>query len=120
LFTYSKHLCHCLDYLKAGFAATANVIAVDWGKLSGALSPVDLSLIGDLEDLPLYAEVVKNVPVVGKRIQEFIVFLQDNGKISGPEQVHLVGQSLGAHISGFAGLYYREVKNAKLDRITGY
>ena len=79
--TYSKLLLNFLDYLKAGFAAQANIIAVDWGKLSGAFSPVDLSLIGDLEDLPLYAEVVKNVPVVGKRIQEFIVFLQDNGNI---------------------------------------
>jgi len=90
-----------LDYLKAGFAATANIIAVDWEKLSGSWSPIDLSLIGDLEDLPLYAEVMKNVPVVGKRIQEFIVFLQDNGKLSGPEQVHLVGQGIGANISWF-------------------
>jgi len=107
------------DYLNAGFANTTNVIAVDWGKLSGIDTPVDLSIIGKLEQLPLYVKVVDNVPVVGKRIQEFITFLQDNEKISGPGQVHLVGQSLGAHISGYAGKFYKNVTNTKLDRITG-
>jgi len=92
---------------------------VDWGKLSGASTPLSPLFDGLLEELPLYILVVKNVPVVGKRIQEFLVFLQSIEKLSGPGQVHLVGQSLGAHVSGFAGQYYESATGSKLARITG-
>jgi len=92
---------------------------VDWGKLSGSLALIDPVLLLNLEQLPLYRQVVKNVPIVGKRLQQFIVLLQNNyyNLVSG--DIHLIGQSLGAHVSGYAGMYYTEVTEAKLDRITG-
>jgi len=105
-------------YFQAGFAETSNIVAVCWGDLSGANNPPDLAIIRHLEDLPLYVEVVLNIPVVGKRVQEFIVFLQSH-EFSRPLKIHLVGQSLGAHVSGMAGMYYQQETSHLLDRITG-
>jgi len=74
---------------------------------------------GLLGELQLYIDVVGNVPVVGKRLQEFLVFLQTIQKLAGPDQIHLVGQSLGAHVSGFAGQFYQNATHFKIARITG-
>ena len=103
-------------YLRAGFASSANIIIVDWGKLSGSVDPPT----SDLAVALLYPTVKANVEVVGKRIQEFITMLNKNGKLlQGPENVHLIGQSLGAHIMGMAGRYFTQVSSAYIGRITG-
>ncbi|XP_071953478.1 pancreatic triacylglycerol lipase-like [Antedon mediterranea] len=63
-----------------------NVFVIDWGR--GAKD--------------IYTKSVQNTRVVGREVGMFIQFLQ---KESGALYVmmHLVGHSLGAHISGFAG-----------------
>ncbi len=106
-------------YLEAGFPKNSNIIAVDWGKLSGTEMNLDMALVQNLESLPLYNAVVPNVPVVGRRLAEFLVFLQKNGELSGPDRVHLIGHSLGAHVSGMAGMYYNQTTGTALGRITG-
>ena len=92
---------------------------MDWGKLSAASAFLDLTFVKNLLDVPLYAVVVQNVPVVGRRIQEFLVFLQNNKLVAGPENIHLIGQSLGAHVSGMAGMYYKQNTTKSVERLTG-
>ncbi|KAL0274603.1 UNVERIFIED_CONTAM: hypothetical protein PYX00_002698 [Menopon gallinae] len=84
-------------YLKRG---THNVIVVDWGGLSG---------------FPYYAAAVKNTRVVGKYLAEFIRYLHNSGVVS-IEDVHVIGFSLGAEVSGFAG---KALGPGVLPRITG-
>lgn len=62
-----------------------NIVVVDWGKLAY-----------DIQDgFPFYDRAVKNVEPTGVRVAEFITFLLDNGMITGMDQIHLIGQSLG-------------------------
>jgi hypothetical protein len=103
-------------YLRAGFTTSANVILVDWGKLSGSVNPPT----SDLGAALLYPTVKANVDVVGDRIADFITFLSNNGQLlAGPDNVHLVGQSLGAHIMGMAGKLFRDANGKPIGRITG-
>jgi len=109
-------------YLQAGFANTTNLIVVNWGKLSSAKNnePFPIPVVGAILDLPLYKEAVDNVYVVGKRVQEFLVWLESNKFLTpGGESIHLLGQSLGAHVSGMAGHYYKNVTRKRIHRITG-
>lgn len=68
-----------------------NVIIVDWGQLStpraGQLSSV------------LYPLVVGNVPRAGEKLADFILYLRSNDFISNLNLVHIIGFSLGAHVS---------------------
>jgi hypothetical protein len=92
------------------------VIVVDWGKMSGNLN----GATSDLALALLYPTVKANVDIVGRRVQEFISFLESNGQLKdGPQNVHLVGQSLGAHIFGMAGFYYKQATSNFIGRITG-
>lgn len=74
-----------------------NIIVVDWGKLSSP-NPKD-SIFSPLS-YPII--VTRNVPTVYNRVAEFIQFLV-NENYTSLENIHLVGHSLGAHISGGAG-----------------
>ncbi|KAG9489424.1 hypothetical protein GDO78_005413, partial [Eleutherodactylus coqui] len=77
-----------------------NVIIVDW--LSSAHAH--------------YAVAVQNARYIGLEIAEFLEWLESS--IQFPRSnVHLVGYSLGAHVSGFAGSYING--SAKIGRITG-
>jgi len=106
-------------YLTAGFASSSNIIVVDWGKLSGNKAKIPAYFV-DLFIVNLYAKVKDNVDVVGGRIYEFIRFLQNNGKLAaGPQNVHIVGQSMGAHIAGAAGRDYQRATGVQIGRITG-
>jgi len=105
--------------LQQGFARNSNIITTDWGDLSGFAANIPWPPLAVIATLPLYIGARWNVPRVGKRIQEFITFLEVNEKISGPEAVHLVGHSLGAHVSGMAGMYYAQNTSTKLARISG-
>ena len=106
-------------YLKAGFSHHSNIIAVDWGMLSANKADILWPPVQIISKLPAYIAARINVPTVGKRLQEFISFLQSNGKISNPDNVHLVGHSLGAHVSGMAGMYYHQNTTSLLGRISG-
>lgn len=76
--------------------ADLNVFAVDWG--SGSRPP--------------YAQATANTRLVGAEIAYMIKFLQKKGLK--PEDVHVIGHSLGSHTAGYAG---SATKN--LGRITG-
>lgn len=54
-------------------------------------------------------------PRVATYYATFLNFLVDNLNVD-PKDMHLIGHSLGAHISGFAG---RQVRTGKVGRITG-
>ncbi|KAK3612364.1 hypothetical protein CHS0354_011084 [Potamilus streckersoni] len=71
------------ELLKAG---DFNVILIDWGKGSG---------------LP-YTQATANTRVVGAEITKLINALKEQVG-SNPEDFHIIGQSLGAHIGGYAG-----------------
>lgn len=76
-----------------------NVILVDWSKISYGIN---------------YNNIAKKTFDIGAYTAELINFLVDNG--ARPDDFHLIGHSLGAHISGFAGA---SVKNGTVARITG-
>ncbi|XP_059927247.1 hepatic triacylglycerol lipase [Gadus macrocephalus] len=80
--------------------AEVNVVVTDWLRLAHQHYPI----------------AVQNTRAVGKDVATLLRWLQDHYKLS-PKRVHLIGYSLGAHISGFAGSYFRG--SEKLGRITG-
>lgn len=89
----------------------ANIICVDWGHLSTVKDRLPL--------LPFYAAAVKNVQLVGKLVAEFLLFLISNGFVESPAQIHLVGFSLGAHVSGVTGYKVLQNSSSPIQRITG-
>jgi len=106
-------------YLRAGFASNANIVIIEWGHLSGNKATIPNTFV-DLFIINLYSNVKSNAPVVGKRVFEFIQFLESSGLLPlGPESVHIVGQSMGAHIAGIAGLHYNQATGKLIGRITG-
>jgi len=74
-----------------------NVILVDWG--SGSLN--------------LYGQATANTRVVGAMVAQLIQFIQ-NTTDAAPEDMHIIGHSLGAHVAGYAG-----ERLTHLGRITG-
>ena len=76
-----------------------NIIAVDWSMLSIH---------------PNYIRVVSRVETVGRYVARLIDFLIGEG--ANPADIHLIGHSLGAHISGYAGANTME---GRIGRITG-
>lgn len=89
-----------------------NVVVVDWGMLA------DPKFSGDAGNL-FYGFAVKNVPLVGRRVGEFVLFLMKNGAVRSLDQVHLIGFSLGSHVSGNAGNTLKELTGQVPARITG-
>ncbi|RZF37937.1 hypothetical protein LSTR_LSTR005437 [Laodelphax striatellus] len=85
------------EYLK--LAQPMNVILVNWGGLANDSR---------------YFPAVLNTGLVGKRIAQFLNNLQAQGLAKG-DMIHLIGHSLGSHIAGVAGYYFK----GKVSRITG-
>jgi hypothetical protein len=77
-----------------------NVIGVDWSK--GA-------------KMPNYQMAVANTRVVGAIVAYFIDRLVEL-KNTSADKMNLIGHSLGAHVSGFAG---QRINSPKLAQITG-
>ncbi|OXA64054.1 Pancreatic lipase-related protein 2 [Folsomia candida] len=88
-----------------GHAKLYNIVVVDWSKLAG-------DWIGD------YLSSINHVVPVGKTIGLFITRLLSNHKIGSYSQIHVIGHSLGAHVSGAAGGYVIE-HGGKIGRISG-
>jgi len=80
-----------------------NVVCVDWRKLATA---------------PLYFDAVAHVPVVGNQTSYLIKLLADvTGLDSG--SVMMIGHSLGAHVSGFTGMYNQQTHGLTMGTIIG-
>jgi len=80
----------------------ATVILVDWQK--GATSP-------------WYDSASTNTQVVGRQTAYLVNELKKSRNIN-PQNVHLFGYSLGAHVSGFAGKFSQSEYNWKFGRIS--
>ncbi|KAG8228309.1 hypothetical protein J437_LFUL007027 [Ladona fulva] len=85
-----------LAYLKNG---NYNVFSVDWGPLAKE---------------PCYFSAARSVPVVGKCAATLVDAIAAAGVP--PDRVHIVGFSLGSHVSGHAS---RKARVGKVGRITG-
>ncbi|XP_020717837.1 phospholipase A1-like [Ceratitis capitata] len=77
-----------------------NIISVDWRKDASSLN---------------YAYSASRVPEVGKIVAGMIDFLYQQGSITF-DRLHVIGHSLGAQISGFAG---KDVTSGRIQKITG-
>jgi len=99
---------HMLAYLEK--KPNANYIAVDWSKLGNP----KLAVL----DVTFYPIASANTKVVGKRVGQFIQFLLDNKVLSSSSKVHIVGHSLGGHVSGNAGKFIKLLKLPLVRRIT--
>ncbi|CAG9787723.1 unnamed protein product [Diatraea saccharalis] len=64
-----------------------------------------------------YVPSVHNARLVGKRLGNLIANLENFG--ANAEDFHIIGISLGAHIAGWAGKYFRQYKGRSIGRITG-
>ncbi|XP_053604919.1 phospholipase A1-like [Plodia interpunctella] len=76
-------------------------------------------LLVDAEELVSKGYILSayNVRLVGKRLANLLANLENFG--ASADDFHLLGISLGAHIAGSAGKYYRQYKSRSLGRITG-
>ncbi|KAM4829838.1 hepatic triacylglycerol lipase [Thomomys bottae] len=86
--------------LKSELAQSVNVVLVDWIALAHNH----------------YSIAVLNTRLVGQEIAAFLRWLEEAVEFS-RSRVHLIGYSLGAHVSGFAGSYIGGKQ--KIGRITG-
>lgn len=76
-------------------------------------------LMVDAEDIinKGYLLSVHYARLVGKRLANLLANLENYGLSS--EDIHLLGISLGAHIAGWTGKYFRQYKGRSVGRITG-
>ncbi|XP_004777344.1 hepatic triacylglycerol lipase [Mustela nigripes] len=86
--------------LKSQLAQTVNVGLADWLTLA----------------YRHYTVAVRNTRLVGQEVAALIQWLEESAQFS-RSKVHLIGYSLGAHVSGFAGSYMGG--KHKIGRITG-
>lgn len=80
----------------------ASVIAVDW---SGGSSPP-------------YTQAVANIRLVGAITAHVLFMIYEKFKMQNLENVHMIGHSLGAHLSGYTGSTLQREFNLALGRIT--
>lgn len=79
-----------------------NVVLVDWESLAAQL----------------YDDSAADTRIVGKYLAELIIDLNKTFGLS-YKNVHLIGHSLGSHVSAFAGKHIIRTVNEKIARITG-
>ena len=81
----------------------ANIILVDWE--DGAKPALGLNI---------YNEAATNTREVGDQLAQYL-----KARNLDPNKIELMGHSLGAHVSGFAGAKYKELTGNELNRIAG-
>lgn len=64
-----------------------------------------------------YLRSVHNARLVGKRLANLLANLENHG--ANADDIHILGISLGAHIAGWTGKYFRQYKGRNVGRITG-
>lgn len=91
------------NLLKHTNGEVGTVILVDWKKGAAA---------------PDYVAASTNTQVVGRQVAFLVNELKKHHGVS-PQHVYLIGFSLGAQVSGFAGKYSQSAYGWKFGRITG-
>lgn len=91
---YSDNCFVCTEYFERD---DYNLFYVDWSALAPA---------------PCYPSAAHNTRHAGKCIAQLVDRIRD----SGTENIHLIGFSLGAHVTNFVA---NNVKEFKIHRITG-
>uniref|UniRef100_A0A8B9IIM9 Hepatic triacylglycerol lipase n=1 Tax=Anser cygnoides TaxID=8845 RepID=A0A8B9IIM9_ANSCY len=97
-------------------------ILEDWiWKMAAALKSQDKQINVIIADWLTFAHqhypiAVQNTRHIGQEIADFLEWLEESIQFS-RSNVHLIGYSLGAHVSGFAGSYISGT--SKIGRITG-
>jgi len=81
-----------------------NLVFVDWHKLGRQLN---------------YFDSARNTEKAGLRVAELLVYLKGAGLIQSLDDVHLIGFSLGAHVSAIAAHFARQVLGETIARISG-
>lgn len=84
-------------------AGMATCIVVDWG---GGSSPP-------------YNQASANIRLVGAITAHMIHLIAEEYRLKNLDHVHMIGHSLGAHLSGYTGYYLQKDFNLKLGRISG-
>ncbi|XP_058445504.1 pancreatic lipase-related protein 2-like [Malaya genurostris] len=82
---------------------TATCVVVDWG---GGSSPP-------------YNQASANIRLVGAITANVIHLIYEELSLRNLDNVHMIGHSLGAHLSGYTGFYLQKDFGLKLGRITG-
>lgn len=90
-----------IAYMESG--ENVNVITVNWEIVAGKVD---------------YRASATDTHNVGKEVATLILFLNENNLLN-IQDLHLIGHSLGAHVSGTAGHYINQKQNHKVQRITG-
>nr|XP_048280068.1 hepatic triacylglycerol lipase isoform X2 [Myodes glareolus] len=116
---------------ECGFNTSQPLVMIIHGwSVDGLLETWIWKLVGVLKSRPVnvgvvewislayqhYAIAVRNTRVVGQEVAALLLWLEESVKFP-PSEVHLIGYSLGAHVSGFAGSSM-DGKH-KIGRITG-
>uniref|UniRef100_A0A182UI44 Lipase domain-containing protein n=1 Tax=Anopheles melas TaxID=34690 RepID=A0A182UI44_9DIPT len=83
--------------------ADSTVIVIDWGKGSN----------------PPYNQACANIRLVGNIVGHFIYTMMGQLGLQNLDNVHMIGHSLGSHLSGYTGTMLRDTYNLTLGRITG-
>ena len=96
---------YCTQFIKAYASSTwdVNLICLDWSKYADI-------------DCPLYIRAAENAVKVGVEVgQKFVSKLLIKTLKQNPRLIHVIGHSLGAHLSGHIG----RNSGVKIGRITG-
>lgn len=80
-----------------------SVMILDWGAASH----------------PPYTQAVANIRLVGVMAAHIIHLVYQQTGMKNLDQVHMIGHSLGSHLSGYAGTTLQSEFGLKLGRITG-
>lgn len=77
-----------------------------------------LQSIGVVGASPPYTQAVANIRLVGVITAHVLFMLYEQFKMKNLENVHMIGHSLGAHLSGYTGSVLQKEFNLALGRIT--
>lgn len=81
----------------------SSVVIVDWGEGSS----------------PPYGQAVSNIRLVGVITAHIMNMIYQQLNLKNMENVHMLGHSLGAHLSGYAGYTLQKYFGLQMGRITG-
>ncbi|OXA51076.1 Pancreatic lipase-related protein 2 [Folsomia candida] len=104
-----------------------NFILVDWCKVVKPSSPTDIPMGFTCNANGIicpggggdpYRSASCDALAVGEYVARMVKFLVDNG-FADLTRIHLIGHSLGAHLSGVAGYHVKALTGQKVARVTG-